>query len=747
MHYFKSRYFKKILIILLVISFVPLIILSFSVARILILEKEMIQSMQESTIQRQKEEVESILRNIEHSVNRSILKSLYIQSLELPRSAENFQLFGKIEEELKSLESPEINIEDIVLVSNVKDWVMTFKEFTSLDQSSYKNLVKEIKASKQPVLWMNVEGFIYYVRQIPINVISGKGILIIKLKTNTLQKKIEANNLPCSIVITDEEQQLIIGSEDDYLIWSSVSNDTEKFEDLQQERVFQSNYKKESYAIVGAKSDYNGWQYTAISKNSEINGHYILIYRLLIMMITGLVLFGIGYSVYYSFRIFAPMNEINNLVDKNLGVIQQPKLDQFDITAKVNSILCDNASMRKQITKHSKLVQKRFLTDLYMGDLIEVDKNSLVDYQLMQECPDEINYYIMAIRFCDFMVDKKEQKLFLFAINNIIEEILSTIDVFPAVVIGDILYLTYYETARSMQGMEIKLKKISEMLIEASNQYLKKSINVGVSARFTNVNEFPNAMNQSNQMLQKSMNQFDSCIIYDTYKGNLTVSVNFKLKQKRMILMNELMNSQELISKEKLDKYLKLVLEQDYYLIKLELSKLVADLLDYCNDYSVVLDNMKVKEIVELDIYSPLNTQEILKDFLWDNFFVPLIDQLSQPIEDANISLQIINYINNHIESDLSLDDCAMKFNYNPNYLSRMFKKNFNKTFTEYVTEKKLEQCKTLLLMSEFSVNEIAEKMGYNSSQNFIRVFKKYELMTPGQFRSVNNVLKTYNSK
>ena len=56
-------------------------------------------------------------------------------------------------------------------------------------------------------------------------------------------------------------------------------------------------------------------------------------------------------------------------------------------------------------------------------------------------------------------------------------------------------------------------------------------------------------------------------------------------------------------------------------------------------------------------------------------------------------------------------------------------------TYTDFISNKKMERCKTLLAETDISVNELAERFGYSSPQNFIRVFKKYTLLTPGQYR------------
>jgi AraC-like DNA-binding protein len=51
------------------------------------------------------------------------------------------------------------------------------------------------------------------------------------------------------------------------------------------------------------------------------------------------------------------------------------------------------------------------------------------------------------------------------------------------------------------------------------------------------------------------------------------------------------------------------------------------------------------------------------------------------------------------------------------------------------LTRYRLGRAKELLIHTGYSISEIGLKTGFNSSQSFIRVFKRYEQMTPGQFR------------
>jgi len=84
---------------------------------------------------------------------------------------------------------------------------------------------------------------------------------------------------------------------------------------------------------------------------------------------------------------------------------------------------------------------------------------------------------------------------------------------------------------------------------------------------------------------------------------------------------------------------------------------------------------------------------------------------------------------------NITLNECADALNYQPNYVSKVLKKERGVTFTDMVSEEKLKVAKYMLLTSDLSVAEISEKLQYNNVQNFIRFFKNHEETTPSAFR------------
>lgn len=71
----------------------------------------------------------------------------------------------------------------------------------------------------------------------------------------------------------------------------------------------------------------------------------------------------------------------------------------------------------------------------------------------------------------------------------------------------------------------------------------------------------------------------------------------------------------------------------------------------------------------------------------------------------------------------------------NANYVSQLFKKEAGVTFIHYITQKRLEDAKELLTTTQKPLTDIALEVGFNDTFHFIKTFKKFMGMTPGQYR------------
>lgn len=104
---------------------------------------------------------------------------------------------------------------------------------------------------------------------------------------------------------------------------------------------------------------------------------------------------------------------------------------------------------------------------------------------------------------------------------------------------------------------------------------------------------------------------------------------------------------------------------------------------------------------------------------------------------DSNqkLIISIQNYIQTHLAENLTLSTLANVVNYNSSYISRIFKQITGMKLSDYVTACRIDKTKELLLSTNESVQIIAKKVGFDSSQYLSTVFRDKTGLTPGEFR------------
>lgn len=124
---------------------------------------------------------------------------------------------------------------------------------------------------------------------------------------------------------------------------------------------------------------------------------------------------------------------------------------------------------------------------------------------------------------------------------------------------------------------------------------------------------------------------------------------------------------------------------------------------------------------------------------LLEGYIVTLIEKYPEVRHKGNPIIENIkSYVESNLEYDLSISDVASLYFYSEVYLGRLFKENVGKSFKEYVNSMRIKRARELLL-SDLSVIEIAERVGYNNVTYFNRVFKSETGKTPVEYRKSLN--------
>lgn len=107
--------------------------------------------------------------------------------------------------------------------------------------------------------------------------------------------------------------------------------------------------------------------------------------------------------------------------------------------------------------------------------------------------------------------------------------------------------------------------------------------------------------------------------------------------------------------------------------------------------------------------------------------------------KDTSLAFKIKDHIEKNISGELSLEELGATFGYCKNYILRLFKNKYGITVGEYITERRLELSREMLLSSTLSMNEIADLSGFNNYVNFYKAFVKKEKMSPGEYRAIHS--------
>lgn len=132
--------------------------------------------------------------------------------------------------------------------------------------------------------------------------------------------------------------------------------------------------------------------------------------------------------------------------------------------------------------------------------------------------------------------------------------------------------------------------------------------------------------------------------------------------------------------------------------------------------------------------------QQLMSNTLM-NIFIILLRNYESSVELPSITKKtdgqrfaLIRFIQDNY-TNVNLDMIAKKFNYTPEYTSKLIKETTGMTFQQILRRARIERAEFLLVDTNLSVQNIGLQVGYENTENFIRTFKQVHNMTPTQYR------------
>lgn len=172
------------------------------------------------------------------------------------------------------------------------------------------------------------------------------------------------------------------------------------------------------------------------------------------------------------------------------------------------------------------------------------------------------------------------------------------------------------------------------------------------------------------------------------------------------------------------------------YVIFAFIQKCAQELLEYLGEF-VERDLLGVKAAQLTDLVTAADTETLLVRFeeftrtVYDIFR----DKEKRSKHGGTIG-EVVKYIHLHYTGDISIEKICSVFYFNQSYFSALFKTKTGSNYNDYVTELRMKKAKELLRSGKYRVNEIAGRVGYNSSRYFSKVFKSRTGELPQEYKN-----------
>lgn len=104
---------------------------------------------------------------------------------------------------------------------------------------------------------------------------------------------------------------------------------------------------------------------------------------------------------------------------------------------------------------------------------------------------------------------------------------------------------------------------------------------------------------------------------------------------------------------------------------------------------------------------------------------------------DHSIIMQVVDYIEDNLNDNLSLDEVSEKVGYSKFHLNRLFSERVGCTLYKYIQTRRLTMAAEKLVNTSEPIIEIAYDANYDSQQSFTLAFRQLYLCTPQRYRMV----------
>lgn len=368
----------------------------------------------------------------------------------------------------------------------------------------------------------------------------------------------------------------------------------------------------------------------------------------------------------------------------------------------------------------------------YKGTLNKNDISHLEQYGISL---DKGNYLVGLIGF-DVNADintSEETKVF---IGSLVEKVFNSFSYNHHFLIPEgVVFLLEDRGIKNESDIDSELYEI----IKYAEDYRQTTLDIGISKIMHEFYQYPNAYRESEKALRHSK-YFNM--------GQIVYYNDIEEKEYKHILIDEsALTEFEYVlkygEKEEIQENISKILSlsshnENQYILdpQLIIIKLANSLINFAASINVDVSDVIQGNIIEEML--KINDVKELQAYIYNAILnMRKKNVKSQVDKTEKIVEEVYNYIEkNYMDSNISLETITSELNISVSYLSMLLKKQKGITFNKELIKYRMEKAKELLRFSKEKIVNIAKLVGYNEVYYFSHSFKKYEGVSPKEFRT-----------
>lgn len=584
---------------------------------------------------------------------------------------------------------------------------------------------------------------ILIVRPIPATSLPGVGMLFIHVNPDNLTAFLKELNIGQKMLFIFDEQGKVVAESNASAADSGLAASVRLYEywSRQQDGPNQIRFNDKQYDLSALRSAFTNWTYVTMTPTAEMNRKLDNIQQATFGMVALLSGIWLVLAVAGSNRLYVPIQRL-------LSLFSSPQSERSDaiqtLDRNMRQMMAANKQLQVRLGEQLPYWREGVFLRLLRGDMSDQEFRLQMEHYGL---PLEGLWYCVCIvevdRFDEFqrMYQKKDRSLIVYALSKLIEEIGT--DRYSSITVvvprsGQFALMLGIEQWND--DTEPSVRTICDEIRHKVSQFFPFTVSVSMSGAKKDygglIDCYQEALSLMGYRLLLGMN-------VTIARQDIAVSVRSSgrpLIESQKMIMHSIAQGDFPQAEQRLAELMRIVPKSvpNTETALALFAYLIGELDGFIHELGYELE-----EFFETDPYRSLYAFKSLEDveqWLKGTVFRSIREKLEtlQIGKQKRLLHQVLAYIHDRYDQDLSLQGVADHFGASTGQIGRAFKDELDTNFSQYIIQYRINKAKEWLVHTDMPIKEMTERLRYTTVHNFTRIFTKTVGSPPATYRKNN---------